>query len=222
VSSIVAILAVVVIVPITVAVGAYLARHYRRLVALRLEVDRAWADLDVLLRRRHDEILDLAETIRAVGGEPAVAIGIASRFASIEPWLSRAARYEAEQRINVSVSRLLILLSYHPYLRRNDRFASVRQRFMMLDEHIGSCRERYNGLVTIGNAHCERLSDRLLAAQAGLRPRFLLRAASDERRAAATGPNSRPERDRANGRLTSRPLSPVVLSPRSTAVELLP
>jgi hypothetical protein len=132
----------------------------------------------------------------------------------------------------VSVSRLLILLSYHPNLRRNDRFALVRQRFMALDERIGSCRERYNALVTIGNAHCDRRSERLLAAQAGLRPHFLLRAASDERHASTTGRNSgavqapvvdsRPERGRVDRRLPSRPLRPVALTPSPTAVELLP
>jgi LemA protein len=229
-SSIASILAVLVMAPVAVVIGAYVARRYRRLVALRLDVTRAWADIDVLLRLRHDELLALAETIRAVGGDPSVAIGLASRFASIEPWLSRAARYEAEQRINVSVLRLLNLLAYHRPLRRNDRFASIRQQIMALDELIQSCRDRYNALVTINNGHCERLPDRLLAGKAGLRPRFPLRAAADERRAATrTGVTARaertdphPERGRRDGGSSSTPLCSVVLSPDSTAVEMLP
>jgi LemA protein len=226
------ILAIVVIAPVAVAVGAYVARLYRRLVALHLDVERAWADLDVLLRLRHDELRSLEETIRAVGGEPAVAIGLAARFAAIEPWLSRAARYEAEQRINLSVLRLLNLLAYHPHLRHNERFASVRQQVIALDELIQTCRDRYNALVTSANARCERLPDRFLAARAGLRPRAPLSAAADERRAAGAartgGPSraqvadSRSGRGRSDSRPSSTPLCSVVISPDSTAVEMLP
>ena len=232
VSIIVGILVALVVAPVAIVIGAHIVRRYRRLVALGLSVERAWADIDVLLRLRHDQLLALDETIRAVGGEPAIAIGLAARFASIEPWLSRAARYEAEQRINVSVLRLLNLLTYHPLLRRDVRFAAVRQQIIALDELIRSCRERYNALVTISNAHCERLPDRLLAAQAGLQPRLLLRAASDERRVATqarTGDTARarvtdsgPERAPRDGRPSSTPLCSVVISPDSTAVEMLP
>lgn len=223
---------VVMLVPLAVAVGSYLDRRHRRLVALRRNVDRAWADIDVLLRRRHDQVFDLAETIRAVGGEPAIAIGIASQFAAIEPWLSRADRFEVEQRINLRVARLLNLLSYHPHLRRNERFAVVRQQFRVLDQRLESCRERYNALVTIGNRHCGKIPDHFLAARAGLRPHLLLSAVAHERHATAPDQqgaavradvaDASPKRDRLNWRLTPPPLSPVVVSPSPTAVELLP
>jgi hypothetical protein len=117
-------------------------------------------------------------------------------------------------------------------LRRNDRFVSIRQQIIALDELIRSCRERYNALATISNARCERLTDRVLAGRAGLKPRALLRAAADERRAASaartgrraraqvTDPSS--ERGRSASRPSSTPLCSVVISPDSTAVEMLP
>jgi len=180
---------------VAVGLGAYVVRAYRRLAAIRHEVDRAWIDVDVLLRQRHHEVQALAEAIRSVGGEPGVAVGIAGRFAAVEPTPAPFARYAAEQRVNWSLWRFLKLVSFHPNLRGSDGFALVRLRLQAIDENIQDRRERYNELVTLSNAWCERFPDRLLAGLAGLHPYPPLRAVEDERRDAAparTGGAGRP------------------------------
>src|SRR4051812_20449424 len=149
-------------------VGAYVLPRYHRLVALRLDVGRAWSELERLLSWRHDEIQRLATIVQAVGCDPDVATDISARFVAIAPWLTPPERYVAEQRINASASKLLNLISFHPNLRRNQRFIDLRQRINALDEQIQGRREHYNALIAIVNVYCEESPDRFLAARAGL------------------------------------------------------
>jgi LemA protein len=186
-SSALVVLIVIALVLAAIGVGVYLSQIYNSLVTLRHDVDKAWSNIDVLLRQRYDEVRELVQAIRAAGGETGPAPEIADRFLADKAGLmdvseqADATRFDAEQQISASASRLLDLAAHLPAQQSNERLHRVQERILALEQQIRHRREYYNQLITISNARCEQFPDRLLATRAGLRPRPLFAAVGEAR-----------------------------------------
>jgi LemA protein len=190
-SSALVVLIIIALALVAVGVGVYLSQVYNSLVTLRHDVDQAWSNIYVLTRQRYDEFRELVDAIRATGGEPVPAPENDDRDPVVNPgWAdpsgqADAARFDPEQRISASTSRLLDLAAHLPALQLNERLQRVQERILALEQQIRHRREYYNQLVTISNARCEQFPDRLLATRAGLSPRPLFAAVGEERFAVA-------------------------------------
>lgn len=155
---------------------------YNGLVAARQECSRAWANIDVLLRQRHDEIPRLVEVCRGyMEYEREVLAALVEARSGFSKAGSAPQQAHASDGVSAALSRLFAVAEAYPDLRANESFAQLRTRITELENQIADRRELYNAAVTEWNTRLEQVPDLMVARVSGMKPRALWRAAAAER-----------------------------------------
>jgi LemA protein len=140
--------------PILIAIAAvlflpliYVIVIYNRLIGLRNHIRDAWADVDTELKRRHDLIPNLVETVRGYARhEQAVLARVVElRTRCLAPHPGTAARAADENELASSLSRLLALAEAYPQLRADEGFANLHRELVNTEDRIQAARRFFNG-----------------------------------------------------------------------------
>src|ERR1700690_1158310 len=141
--------------PVT-GVLIYTAILYNGLVRLQNEIGRAWANIDVLLKQRHDEILNLVACVKGYmdherRGLEAVTL---ARSASVDA-TSAPQKAEAELALTRVLRSLFAVAERYPELKADQNFRALQNRISDLEERIADRREFFNDDVTTYNTRIE-------------------------------------------------------------------
>jgi LemA protein len=154
---------------------------YNRLVSVRTQVDQAWANIDVLLKQRHDELSKLIEVVKgAKDFEQSTlekVIAARNRYATAAPEQS----LEAGSAEGLALKQLFALAEAYPDLKSNQNFLKLQESVAALEEQIADRRELYNAVVNTNNTRLDQFPDMLLASAAGLHPRFYFQVDEGDR-----------------------------------------
>jgi LemA protein len=163
---------------------AYLVLLFNNLVAVKNNVSRAWANIDVLLKQRHDEIPRLVEVCRAYKQfeqETLVRVTEArARVAAAREARNIGALGPAEAALRVGVARVFAVAEAYPQLKANDNFLQLQGRITSLENAIADRREFYNDSVNVNNTRIEQFPDVIVARLFGFRSAHLLRFEAGE------------------------------------------
>lgn len=174
----VAILTVVALVVVW-AVGLYNA-----LVRLKHGVTKAWANIDVLLKQRHEELPKLVETCKQyMQHERATLESVISARNAVHQAsqaLDIGALGQAETGLRAGLGKLFALAENYPELKANESFQFLQQRIASLESAIADRRELYNEAVNLNNVRIEQFPDVLIARQFGFGAAELLRFSEAE------------------------------------------
>ena len=175
----------IVILAVVAAAIAYLIMLYNNLVQVKHNVSKAWANIDVLLKQRHDELPKLIETCKQyMKFEQETlqkVIDARSRvFAARESQDIRALG-PAEAGLRASVGNLFAVAEQYPELKTNQTFLQLQSRISGLENAIADRREFYNESANINNVRIEQFPDNLVAALGGFKEAQLLEFASAEK-----------------------------------------
>jgi LemA protein len=158
---------------------------YNGLVALRQRVRQAWANIDVLLKQRHDELPKLIEACKRYMQyeQETLERVIRARNAAQQARSGGdvAAVGSAEQELRSSVGRLFGLVENYPQLKADESFQALQARISGLEEAIADRRELYNEQVQINNTRIEQFPAVLIARRYGFQPAALLEFAAAEK-----------------------------------------
>ena len=155
---------------------------YNGRVQVRQQVDQSWANVDVLLRQRHDELPKLIAAVTAYtayAAHTAHERGLLERVTGLRAQAaaggSGAQRMAGEQALSAGVSQRLAVAERYPALRASELFMALQSRISALEDQIAHRREFYNAAVNLNNVRREEFPDRLFAAYARLveRPLFV-------------------------------------------------
>ena len=155
---------------------------YNELVRLRIENDRAFANIDVLLKQRHDEIPNLVSCVKGYMDherQTLEAVALA-RTASIGA-ASIAQKAQADLRLTGALHSLFAVAERYPELKANQNFLALQKRISELEERIADRREFFNDDVATYNTRIAQLPEVFLARQMKLRPRQLFQVSDQER-----------------------------------------
>ena len=155
---------------------------YNELVRLRIENDRAFANVDVLLKQRHDEIPNLVSCVKGYMDherQTLEAVALA-RTASIGA-ASIAQKAQADLRLTGALHSLFAVAERYPALKANQNFLALQKRISELEERIADRREFFNDDVATYNTRIAQLPEVFLARQMKLRPRQLFQVSDQER-----------------------------------------
>ena len=155
---------------------------YNELVRLRIENDRAFANIDVLLKQRHDEIPNLVSCVKGYMDherQTLEAVALA-RTASIGA-ASIAQKAQADLRLTGALHSLFAVAERYPALKANQNFLALQKRISELEERIADRREFFNDDVATYNTRIAQLPEVFLARQMKLRPRQLFQVSDQER-----------------------------------------
>jgi LemA protein len=164
-------IALIVILALAVVAIVYLVGIYNSLVAIRERVKQAWANIDVLLKQRHDELPKLIDSCKQYMQyeqetlEKVMRARAAVSQASIGGDV--AAVGAAEQQLRAGVSRLFAVAENYPQLKADESFRMLQSRISGLEESIADRRELYNEAVQINNTRIAQFPDVLIASRYG-------------------------------------------------------
>lgn len=162
----------------------YAIMTYNQLVQVKHNVSKAWSNIDVLLKQRHDELPKLVETCRqymTYEQETLVKIMDArSQVASAREQQNIRALGQAEGELRGALGRLFALAEAYPELKADDSFKHLQMRITSLENGIADRREFYNESVNINNVRIEQFPDSIVAALFSFRPMQLLRFSARE------------------------------------------
>jgi LemA protein len=165
-----------------IGVAVYGVAIYNGLVGVKHQVEQAWANIDVLLRQRHDELPKLIDVVKGYGAyEQNVLEKVTMlRTRSVTERGPDPSRLAAEDELSLAVSRLLVTAEAYPELKASATYLELVRRISALEEQIAHRREYYNAAVNVNNMRLEQLPDALLASIAGLRRTPLFAATATE------------------------------------------
>ncbi|MEQ8938932.1 MAG: LemA family protein, partial [Gammaproteobacteria bacterium] len=140
---------------------------YNNLVSLKHNVSKAWSNIDVLLKQRHDELPKLIETCKQYMGYEQETlekvIQARSDVAAAREKGDVAALGPAETQLRLGLGNLFALAEDYPDLKANENFKHLQQRISGLEETIADRREFYNESVNINNVRIEQFPDVIVA-----------------------------------------------------------
>jgi len=145
-------------------VGGYMLSVYNGLVALKNQIGRAWSNIDVLLKQRHDELPKLVKTCEGyMQHERAVFDALARARAGLYQAKSVGERASAEGQLTQALGRFFAVAESYPDLKANQAFGALQNRISELENSIADRREFYNDTVTTFNTRIESLPDKFIA-----------------------------------------------------------
>jgi LemA protein len=178
-------IALLVLLALVVALIVYIAGIYNELVGLRENVKVSWANIEVLLKQRHDELPKLIETCkRYMQFEQETLEKVMRARASVNQAGESgdvAALGAAEQQLRAGMTRLFAVAENYPQLKSDETFKQLQARITALEESIADRRELYNDQVNLNNIRVKVFPDVMIAQRFGFLPARLLEFASDEK-----------------------------------------
>jgi LemA protein len=156
---------------------------YNGLVRLRNENDRAWANIDVLLKQRHDEIPNLVETVKGyMQHEQQTLLAVTQARAASMNAASIGQKAIADLQVASALRGLFAVAENYPQLKANENFLKLQNRISELEERIADRREFFNDDVTTYNTRIGQIPDVFVASFMGLKRREMFQVSDEDRR----------------------------------------
>ena len=137
----------------------YIISLYNHLVNVKHAVAKAWANIDILLKQRHDELPKLVEVCKQYKQfEQATlqkVIEARSQVHSAREHQDMQALGQAEGQLRTGISGIFAVAEAYPELKANENFMQLQNRITSLENGIADRREFYNESVNINNIQIE-------------------------------------------------------------------
>lgn len=158
------------------------AMMYNSLVRLRETADGAWADVDVQLKRRHDLVPNLVETVKGYAGhEKGTFEAVVEARSRAMNASTPAAAAEAENMLTGALKSLFALVENYPQLRASENFGRLQDTLASLEDDIQKARRYYNAVVRDYNTKIGQVPTNLVARTFGFKDREFFEAGESER-----------------------------------------
>lgn len=155
---------------------------YNGLVRLRNENDRAWANIDVLLKQRHDEIPNLVETVKGyMQHEQQTLLAVTKARAASMNAASIGQKALADIQVAGALRGLFAAAENYPQLQANGNFIRLQKRITEIEECIADRREFFNADIATYNTRIGQIPDVFVAGYMGLKPRQMFKVAEEDR-----------------------------------------
>jgi LemA protein len=179
----VAILIGLVAVLFLVGVFVYFITIYNSLVRLRNDIDKAWANIDVLLKQRHDELPKLIETCRGyMQYEQKTFLLVTEARTAFMKANTVAEKAQADNLLTGALKSLFAVAENYPELKADNNFMQLQTRISELEEKIADRREFFNDDVNTYNIRIQQLPDVFIAHMMSLQRNDLFKVTEEDRR----------------------------------------
>ena len=155
---------------------------YNGLVRLQNEIGRAWANIDVLLKQRHDEVPNLVACVKGYMDHERQALEAVTqaRAASMNA-ASIPQKAQADLLLTGALRSFFVVAERYPQLKADQNFLALQNRISALEERIADRREFFNDDVNTYNTRIAQLPEVFLARLMKLQPQQMFRVNEQER-----------------------------------------
>ena len=145
---------------------------YNRLIGLRNQVLNGWRQIDVQLKRRHDLIPNLVETVKGYAAhEKGTFENIAKYRSAAMSATSPADRAAAEGQLTQALRGLLAVAENYPQLRASEEFTALQGQLTQTEDNIQNARRYYNAVVRDFNTKLQTFPTNVFGSMLGFQPR---------------------------------------------------
>jgi LemA protein len=175
----------IIVLGVLLAVVVYAVMLYNNLVQVKHNVSKAWANIDVLLKQRHDELPKLVETCKQYmkfeQDTLTKVMEARSKVSAAREQQNIAALGQAEGALRSTLGSLFALAEAYPDLKTNQTFQQLQTRISSLENAIADRREFYNESVNVNNIRIEQFPDSIIAGMFNFKPAQLLEFQAEEK-----------------------------------------
>ena len=155
---------VIVLVVILVLLVGFLVVTYNGLVSLRNRIDAAWAQIDVQLKRRHDLIPNLVETVKGYAAhERGTFEAVTNARANAINAQGPEQQAQAENQLTGALKSLFAVAEAYPDLKANQNFLNLQEEITSTEDRIAYARQFYNDSVVTYNTKIQQFPTVILA-----------------------------------------------------------
>lgn len=155
---------------------------YNSLVQLRVRADNSWSDIDVQLKRRHDLIPNLVETVKGYAAHEKGTFENIAKFRSMAMQASSPAdKAAAENQLTGALKSLFAVAENYPDLKASQEFTQLQNSLSEVEDTIQNARRYYNAVVRDLNTKIQSFPTNLLAGMFGFQQRQFFEAAAGDR-----------------------------------------
>jgi LemA protein len=165
---------------IVVGVFVYAVMIYNGLIAMRNDIDKSWANIDVLLKQRHDEVPRLVDVCKGyMQYERETLQALIQARSLYDAATTIGQKVQASGSLTASVGKVLAVAENYPALQANASFLEIQKRITELESQIADRREFYNDSINVFNTRLQQVPDTYVAGFFGVksRPMFVVSAA---------------------------------------------
>lgn len=153
-----------VILAIIAIIAIWLVSAYNRFIRLRKRTDEAWSDIDVQLKRRHDLIPNLVETVKGYATHEREAFeNVTKARAQAISAQGAAQKGQAENMLSGALKSLFAVAEAYPQLRASENFGKLQEELSDTENKIQASRRFYNGNVRDLNTALEVFPSNIVA-----------------------------------------------------------
>ena len=153
-----------VLVIVLLVIGLIIAGMYNSLVQLRVRADSAWSDIDVQLKRRHDLVPNLVETVKGYAAHEKGTFENVARYRSAAmSATSVEERGQAEGMLTQALRGLLAVAEAYPQLQASEQFKSLQNSLSELEDALQNSRRYYNAVVRDLNTKIQSFPTNIIA-----------------------------------------------------------
>ena len=161
--------------------GLYFAVAYNSLVRLRNQVDNAWRQIDVQLKRRHDLIPNLVEAVKGyMQFERDTLTQVVEARARAISAPDQASRVAAENQLTGGLGRLLAVMENYPQLKADQNVLQLQEQLTTTENQIAYARQAYNDVVLGLNTQIETFPTNIVANSFGFKVGDYFKAAAED------------------------------------------
>lgn len=155
-----------VVMVLLVLLAGFVVSLYNRLVRMRNTVRSAWADIDVLLKKRYNLVDNLVETVKAYAThEKDTLTGVTAARSDAMKASGPSAKAESENVFQETLKSLFALSEAYPDLKADGNFLKLQEQLHELENNIEYARRYYNAVVRDYNTLTETFPSNIVASQ---------------------------------------------------------
>jgi len=164
------------------AIVLYLIVTYNGLVQLRVRADNSWSDIDVQLKRRHDLIPNLVETVKGYASHEKGTFENIAKFRSMAMQATGPAeRAQAEGQLTMALKSLFAVAENYPELKASEEFTQLQGSLSQTEDTMQNARRYYNAVVRDLNTKIQSFPTNILAGMFGFSQRQFFETAAADR-----------------------------------------
>jgi LemA protein len=149
-----------------------LAGMYNSLVQLRVRADSAWSDIDVQLKRRHDLIPNLVETVKGYAAHEKGTFENIAKFRSQAMQATTPVdKAQAEGQLTGALKSLFAVAENYPELKASEQFTGLQSSLNSIEDNIQNARRYYNAVVRDFNTRVQSFPTNIIAGMFGFHTR---------------------------------------------------
>ena len=173
----------VVVAFLVIGFAGYAIGIFNGLIRLKNNIKKSWADIDVLLKQRTDELPKLIASVKGyMKHEKTLLTDLTKARTSLMNAKTMAQKAKADNAITGALKSLFAVAENYPNLKANENFMHLQQRISGLENELADRREFYNDSVNTYNIKIQSFPDMFVAGMMKYMPEEMYKVSAEEKK----------------------------------------